>query len=358
MIFMPNIKSILFGEFVRIVDAHRSDSNQASKIHAHFPVTSVEKDFVVFDLPARPSFGVRRASKDDDPMQRRGPWILVLSSTDDVVDSAVARTRTSRAQAFLNGDEAAPTEVSGSAHPCNIIASFNNAVDAQNALRMSAKALAKLTRKQYAPAQNVDINLPQPKPRSFLKTFFSGVAATIGLLALFIFPILVKHSQLSPAPTPPAEAIAPVGLLEPGPASAIHFGPGGPTDRALYIFTDPLCADCKKMQDTIGKLADKQYDVWVFPLSVMPGSANIVASVMCSADRQKAWLSTPAINTEQNHCASDNAGDVNMKLFEAFGFNDAPTTILPNGVIVAGYKTVDELVKLLAQPAQSSIAKK
>jgi thiol-disulfide isomerase/thioredoxin len=131
--------------------------------------------------------------------------------------------------------------------------------------------------------------------------------------------------------------------------TAIYYSSNG-TDKkkVIYIFTDPGCENCKKYHPVAFELQKKGFDVWVFPLAVMDGSQKSIAAVMCSPDRQTAWngvMQTGRV-VDTAACTSKDAGSINMKLFDAFHFKDAPTTILGNGVVFEGVKSTAEIEKL------------
>ncbi|KGC70244.1 thioredoxin-like domain protein [Burkholderia pseudomallei] len=67
---------------------------------------------------------------------------------------------------------------------------------------------------------------------------------------------------------------------------AIKFGSGS---RRLYIFSDPDCPYCRKLEGTLTKLTDVTIYIFPFPLAGHPNAAEVSEGIWCQKDRAAAW---------------------------------------------------------------------
>lgn len=309
-------------------------NRQSRQLTVYFPETSVEKVAKSIKLDAHNEVSLERTPSN----WSGGPWCIVLRST-----------HTERVHML---EEHIP-KVS------DPLVTFNNESDARNAMTLISLAtesnLAKhVPNPQVAPlGQQGKVgsrsdSTQNQRPRSTLRfigaSFLAGFAMLAVLLvgsALFLVkPPLQAPSNISNIPVTPA--------MQPGVATSLHYGPGKNDPKSsVYVFSDPNCPDCIRMQQTIKDLAKDGFDVYVFPLGVLPGSRDKVTQVMCSTNREAAWLGEAS--SKLTTCPGADASELNFQLFSAFGFTNAPTVILANGVITAGYRSSAEIKRLNAE---------
>ena len=118
----------------------------------------------------------------------------------------------------------------------------------------------------------------------------------------------------------------------------------GKGDKTIYVFTDPACPYCKKFEPELEKLTD--VSIVYVPLAFQR-SDDLVAAVLCSMDRVKAWKQ--AIRGEMEEVKFTPSCKKQMEEIRDFavskGINGTPTTVLPSGERINGYMPVDELKK-------------
>ncbi|MCA8480100.1 DsbC family protein [Burkholderia multivorans] len=80
---------------------------------------------------------------------------------------------------------------------------------------------------------------------------------------------------------PPRIDVAQLNLKD-----AIKFGNGS---RRLFIFSDPDCPYCRKLEGTLTKLQDVTIFIFPFPLAGHENAAEIAEGIWCQKDRAAAW---------------------------------------------------------------------
>ena len=331
MSLFSKMKARRLGESISIVKA----KDGFNVVRLHFPISSIpgkpQNGFSVGVSNGCPQFKIEPAfdAFDEKANASDGSWDLVLVN-------------------HINNERSVDPASERAAAPL-VLASFINEDMAKYALDIANASAMKHFGKSHSSASR----LPQWRP--ILKWSFRiglSMVAVAGLSFLVILGATTIKTR---------DAIVAVSAKVkselPSSDTAIHYGPGT-TDRSkiIYIFTDPGCTDCKKYHQISSELQRKGFDVWIFPLSVMEGSDKQIASVMCSRDRVAAWdnvMKNIPVQDMQN-CMSKDAGSINTKLFDAFHFRDAPTTILGNGVVFEGVKDVPDIEKLAqSQPTST-----
>jgi protein-disulfide isomerase len=155
-------------------------------------------------------------------------------------------------------------------------------------------------------------------------------------------PVLVAGTAPVP-PTPPqavlnAEEAKLVGTLK-----GVKL-PG--TGATYYVFSDPNCPFCKDLEKAVDTVAG--YTPVVLPLGYKPGSRDLSAAVMCSADPAKEWKRAIAGTSAAKPCEQGyQLVDASMRAFEKLGLSSTPTMVTPKGTLVTGAATPDELRAVL-----------
>jgi thiol:disulfide interchange protein DsbC len=107
--------------------------------------------------------------------------------------------------------------------------------------------------------------------------------------------------------------------------------------RQLYVFSDPDCPYCKKLETEFPKLTDVTIHVFLFPLvSLHPNAKKNAIAVWCSQDRQRAWNDKMTADVVPPAASCDNPVDRNLALAEKLGINGTPTLIFEDGKMVPG----------------------
>lgn len=130
--------------------------------------------------------------------------------------------------------------------------------------------------------------------------------------------------------------------------SPIHLS-GSPVRPHLYVFSDPLCAHCKKLEFQLKKLTN-DLQIYVFPVSIIgkDKSASSIAKVLCSSFSSKTWeMAMDGETIPNNTCeAGYLALEANNKIFRTMGFLGTPTIISSTGNLYPLNKpfTADEIL--------------
>ncbi|MBF0320280.1 MAG: DsbC family protein [Nitrospirae bacterium] len=119
----------------------------------------------------------------------------------------------------------------------------------------------------------------------------------------------------------------------------------------IIVFTDPDCPHCKKLHDELKKVIAKRKDVafyiLLYPITKLhPDALKKSKSVMCAKSLQlledafdKKPLPEPACNSK--------AVDDNIKMAEALGLTGTPALVFPDGVLIRGAMSAEELLRLI-----------
>jgi thiol:disulfide interchange protein DsbC len=119
--------------------------------------------------------------------------------------------------------------------------------------------------------------------------------------------------------------------------------------REIYVFEDPDCPYCRKLEAELPKVKDVTLHVFLFPLtSLHPHAYEHALGIWCSRDRAKAWTDKMLKGIDPPAAKCDNPLDRNVALGDKLHVDGTPTLILANGRPHSGTVTAEELEKLLA----------
>lgn len=155
----------------------------------------------------------------------------------------------------------------------------------------------------------------------------------------------------STAPVAGAGAVD-IGRLPLGDAIKQVRGKGS---RTLYVFSDPACGFCKRLEPELSQLDD--VTIYTFVLEFQ--GRQLPTAVMCSADPARSW--TEVMRGEGRASGSQETPDCralldrNMALARTLGVQGTPTIVYADGSQAAGYATRSELEQRLAMASRQSI---
>jgi thiol:disulfide interchange protein DsbC len=126
--------------------------------------------------------------------------------------------------------------------------------------------------------------------------------------------------------------------------------------KKLYIFSDPECPYCYKLHQELEKLIkeDKQVVAYIilFGLDIHPNAQWKSESIICkSKENMEEALKMLEMSLQGKELPKINCGknyaDSNKKQANSLGISGTPTIVLPSGKVISGYRTKDDLKKLL-----------
>ncbi|HNQ03794.1 MAG TPA: DsbC family protein [Thiobacillaceae bacterium] len=123
-----------------------------------------------------------------------------------------------------------------------------------------------------------------------------------------------------------------VSLIQPD--QVLEQGEGS---LVLYVFSDPACAHCKKLEQTLAGMPTLRVRTILLPLQ--PGSSDLARDIWCAPDRQRAWSAWMRNGTRPDRAPEDCHAEVlarNLALAKSFGIRATPALVSPNGRVSLG----------------------
>lgn len=123
----------------------------------------------------------------------------------------------------------------------------------------------------------------------------------------------------------------------------------GKGDRKLYVFSDPDCPFCKRLEPELAKLDNVTIYTFLYPLEQLHPDAKRKAEIVwCAKDRAKAWDEFMASGKLPEGTRCDTPVERNIRLGSSLGINGTPTIITGDGSMVPGFVPAAELERRLA----------
>ena len=121
----------------------------------------------------------------------------------------------------------------------------------------------------------------------------------------------------------------------------------GKPENTLYVFTDPRCPFCKKLEAELVKLDNVKIHTFLTPLtSLHPDAKEISARILCAKDKAQAFedfmLRGKEI-TEPAKCQT--TLEANERLMSELGIKGTPTIFFENGERATGAMTTEAIQK-------------
>ena len=113
-----------------------------------------------------------------------------------------------------------------------------------------------------------------------------------------------------------------------------------------YVFSDPSCPSCRKLEQNLSKPIEGFKQV-VIPVAYRSGAEDLAASVLCLAkDKQaKAWKDALEFGRSAGPVCDDGKKKVkaNNALFESVGFDSTPTMVSPRRAFITGAGSFEQV---------------
>lgn len=122
----------------------------------------------------------------------------------------------------------------------------------------------------------------------------------------------------------------------------------------VIVFTDPQCPYCKKlhvsMQEVVRRDPNIAFRIKLFPLKMHPQAYSISKSIVCNKSLELLEQSFADQPVPPPLCDAPEV-DRTLELVKELGINSTPTLVLPDGRVVPGAKSADDLLRLLGSKA-------
>ena len=131
--------------------------------------------------------------------------------------------------------------------------------------------------------------------------------------------------------------------------------PDGRADapRTVYVFTDPNCPHCRKLHPVLQQLVEKRNDVvfYIKIYSINKKSYDKAKAIACS--KSSAMLDEAMAGKEvavPEGCEATQL-EANLALGRSIGVRSTPTLVFPDGRVVPGGKSAEQILQILGASA-------
>jgi thiol:disulfide interchange protein DsbC len=119
----------------------------------------------------------------------------------------------------------------------------------------------------------------------------------------------------------------------------------------LFLFTDPQCPFCKKLHPELERVVSADpgvvFYIKLMPLvSLHPDAMRISKSILCQNSVELLEASFAGKNIPDPVCDTD-AVEKTLKLGQALGIDSTPTIIFPDGRLMSGYRSAEDILDLI-----------
>ncbi len=118
--------------------------------------------------------------------------------------------------------------------------------------------------------------------------------------------------------------------------------------QQIIVFTDPLCPYCSQLHTVLYQALEKEPNLLfqIVLLPMQPNSQRISQTIICNNSMEQLEQAFAGKALPEPDCDSDVLRK-NHELAQSLQITGTPTLILPNGQIHAGYRAVEDLLKLI-----------
>lgn len=130
----------------------------------------------------------------------------------------------------------------------------------------------------------------------------------------------------------------------------------GNATHTLFVFTDPLCPFCEKLEAVLDTLDDVRIYTFLTPIvSLHPNAREVAAQIYCAPNPQKTWVDfmvhKKALPQTKPQCSTPIAA--NEKLMRELAIKGTPTLFFADGHRATGLMTRDALMERMNQALET-----
>ena len=121
----------------------------------------------------------------------------------------------------------------------------------------------------------------------------------------------------------------------------------GKAENTLFVFTDPRCPFCKKLEAELVKLENVRIHTFLTPLtSLHPDAKEVSARILCAKDKAKAFEDFMLKGKEISEPAQcQTTLEANERLMTELGIKGTPTIFFENGERATGALSAETIQK-------------
>ncbi len=143
-------------------------------------------------------------------------------------------------------------------------------------------------------------------------------------------------------------------------ADALLLGEAS-AETKVIVFTDPQCPYCKKLHEELKEVVrrDPKIAFWIklYPLPMHPNAHAISQSIVCNNSMAYLEQSFAGQPVPPPNCDAP-VVDQTIALAKELGIRSTPTLVLPDGLVLPGYRNAEALLTLIGQNVAQAAQKK
>lgn len=122
----------------------------------------------------------------------------------------------------------------------------------------------------------------------------------------------------------------------------------------IIVFDDPECPFCVRLHPEMKKAVQMRKDlaffIKMYPLKIHPNARKKAQAIICAKSAQMLEDSLEGRPVPEPSCETDQI-EKNEALAEELGVRSTPTLIFPDGRVIPGYKTAEQILATLDESA-------